>query len=145
MHHRLSSRSALETLGILLFVELPIKTGLQTDLVVRMSFCKARLSLRGNLSTKCVYFQAISTSDISSHVDDVETVPVPIEVSVVVKHTATEDTVHGTRVTSDSRKNTAARMINLADEAFTDEPVLPGAALQVLDKTLAPKRGKLSK
>ena len=105
----------------------------------------AHPSLWGNQSSKSVYFQALSTRDVIPDFDDLETVPVPIEVRVVVKHTTTEDAVHGTQVTSDRRKNSAARQINLAEGAFTVEPELPEAAEKVLDKTLAPKRGKLSK
>ena len=127
---------------------------MQTDLSVRWTLCKsfckvchalAHPSLWGNQSSKSVCFQAFSTRDVIPHFDDLETVPVPIEVRVVVKHTTTEDAVHGTQVTSDRRKNSAARQINLAEGAFTDQPESPEAAEKVLDKTSAPKRGKLSK
>ena len=116
-------------------------------LTLYKSFCKlyhalAHPSLWGNQSNKYVYFQALSTRDVIPHFDDLETVPVPSEVRVVVKHTTTEDAVHGTQVTSDRRKDSAARQINLADGAFTDEPELPEVAEKVLDKTS--KRGKLS-
>ena len=127
---------------------------MQTDLSVRLTlykwFCKvchalAHLSLWGNQSSKSLYFQALSTRDVIPDCDDLDTIPVPIEVRVVVKHTTTEDAVHGTQVTSDRRKNSAAKQINLAEGAFIDEPELPEAAEKVLDKSLAPKRGKLSK
>ena len=65
---------------------------------------------------------------------DIETIPVPIEVRVVVQHTVTEDTLHESHVTSGRTRNSSVR--NLAEG---DEPQSPE-----VDKPLARKRGKLS-
>ena len=69
---------------------------------------------------------------------DIETIPVSIEVRIVVQHPTTEDTLHESHVTSGRMRNSYVR--NLAEGAFSDEPQSPE-----VNKPLARKRGKLSK
>ena len=66
---------------------------------------------------------------------DIETIPVPIEVRVVVQHPTTEDTRHESHVTSGRTRNSSVR--NLAEGEISDEPQSPE-----VDKPLARKRGK---
>ena len=86
------------------------------------------------------HFQTSSTREVIPEAGDIETILVPIEARVVVRHPATEDTLSGTHVASVSTTNSPVKNL-LVEGAFDDEPQLPE---ETVDKQPARKRGKLS-
>ena len=96
--------------------------------------------VRNKLTLELYHFQISSTREVIPEAGDIETIHVPIEARVVVRHPASVDTLSGTQVTSVSTTNSPVKNL-LVEGAFEDEPQLPE---EPVDKKPPRKRGKLS-